>query len=92
MTRFVVLLALSFFALFFVGFNLGNTTSVSLVVVTLERVPVFFLAMVSFVLGFAAALPFFFTGRRSKPGRQPARTTSKSSSELTNSETSPSGE
>lgn len=59
MIKFFFSLILLMLALFFVGFNLDNHADLSLIFVTLQRVPVFFLAMVFFVVGFISALPFF---------------------------------
>lgn len=68
MLKFYIILFLLTLSVLFVGFNLDNQTNVSLIFLTLEKVPVFFLAMVFFVLGFVSALPFFVgsSGQRQK--------------------------
>jgi len=60
MLKFVGFIAILVLFLFFIGFNLGdaNKCDISFGFTTLKKVPVFFSAFASFVLGLLWAVPF----------------------------------
>ncbi len=71
--KLILVLVLSSLVLIFIGFNLDNKVTISLGFVTWQAVPVFYVAMVSFFVGFLCALPLF-SRRKSKLNQDKDRT------------------
>lgn len=65
MFKFILTLALLLFAIFFIGFNLENRTTINLLLFNFENVPVFYLALISFSLGFVSSVPYFLFRKKS---------------------------
>ncbi len=65
--RFFFLITTLVYGLFFIGFNLGKTTEISLVVWNFEKAPTFFVVITAFILGILFTLPFLLITSSKKP-------------------------
>lgn len=76
MLRYLVIAGLLVLLLFFIGLNLDNRATVTILFFTFTNVPVFFVAMIGFVLGFGSALPLVLRGKGPGQGKRSARAAS----------------
>lgn len=62
--RLVSIIGLFVIVLSFIGFNLGNTSSISFFFYTKENIPVFFPLLIAFVAGMLFSFPFFLKKKK----------------------------
>lgn len=73
--RFFLLIGFLVYVLFFIGFNLGKTMDVSVVVWTFQEAPTFFVLMTTFILGALFPVPFLLGKKKTPPSAASAPAT-----------------
>lgn len=64
MVKLIIAIIIAIFAVFFIGLNLSNLCTLSVVFYTFQNVPIYLVVLIAFLLGVVITIPFCLIDRQ----------------------------